>query len=169
MGGSQTANHLIRAPCPIPFGANNRSAHRPPPDGGRQCDVRLGALRLRAHPARRVHTAWSHCSLSPCFDADERLHRSVRRVPTQGNRRSRQMDGEPGGLALQLPVARTALLRGTAEEREQDRRPVLLDVAASPLAHAVGLSPRWSRVRCAGRKGVGDARATRCRHQPARQ
>jgi hypothetical protein len=85
--------------------------------------------------------------------------------------RTGKKDGEPVGLTDSRLSATIMKVNGRheAKSKEQDRRPVLLDVAAVPLAHGVGLSSSFTRGRCAGRRGLADAGRPRRRRDLTRR
>jgi hypothetical protein len=103
------------------------------------------------------HFAYSQGPRVRAITAAAFRHQSLRDADNapQFDRRAKTM-GEPIGLVVSPSRATIMKVIARHEGREQDRRPVLLDVAAVPLAHGVGLSSSFTRGRCAGRKGLAD-------------
>lgn len=140
-GGSSVSNLSVNAVPPALFGANDPAQLRLVADTSRRGRPVGGGFNpcLGRGPLR--HTAWSQPEradriTSMCFQSQRN-----RRVPAWPSSRTRTKNGEPGGLTIQCPVARTALAHGVVEEREQDGRTGALFETALPVA-PVGSGPR---------------------------
>jgi hypothetical protein len=116
------ANQPIDAVPLLSFGANDLAVLHLLPDAG-PCSRPTGeGLDPRLRRDRRRHTAWSQSEPADDITGTGFQLRLESHVLPPSPSRTRTKNGEPGGLTVQCPIARTALVHGTAEEREQDGR-----------------------------------------------
>ena len=105
-----------------PSGANGLALLRLLPDVGRCSRPPGEGLDSRQRRDRRRHTAWSQRDRANDIISTGFQSRLDSHVLSSHPSRTRRNNDEPGGLTFQRPIARTALVHGTVEEREQDGR-----------------------------------------------